>query len=430
MPPRSCASTGHARLPTFAVPARGRRALAAPARARRTFAAPARARRTFAALPIALTLLATGCREGVQPFTLPAQAPDDSDPRQLTFGTGNERDPQWSADGDSIYFHATGWYDAPGPGTLLRISAEGGPAAPLADYAQPQPATFLATPTVPRAGGRLAYLHFARIRTPMSDCALSAGEDPGGSICRLGEPVLDSTLLRVRTSTALNPALTDPGISVRYQGLDPAQWAGGQPPYRQRVYPYHLDWRAGESTELRPSWSPDGSRVAFSDGIGLYTWTPPASSAVPVPNTGDGVSPAWSPDGNWIAFTVIERGDSSLADCACAANPNLHHLRTWWRVNGYRLVVIRPDGTGRRELGDGRDAAWSPDSKLLYVRRDGTGGEAIYRVPVDQPTAAQQVPGTSGGRMPAVSPDGSRLAFVLREPGTGDLDLWITSVGN
>lgn len=378
----------------------------------------------------ALLLAAAACREGVPPFTPQAVVPDSADPRQLTFSTGDERDPQWSADGDSIYYHASNWYDGPGPGSLLRISFEGGTAAPLADYAQPSPATFLADPAVPRNGGRLAYLHFARIRL-VTDCAPSDGQDPPHNFCpRFTEPVLDSTVLRVRAGTAINPAVTDPGLTVRYPGLDPLQWSGGPPPYYQRVYPFQLDWRGGESSELRPSWSPDGNRLAFSDGIGLFTWTPGEPAAAAIPNSADGVSPAWSPDGSWIAFTVIERGDSAVWDCLCGPTPFIHHLRTFWQVKGYRLVVIRPDGNGRRQLGDGRDPAWSPDSKTLYVRRGSGAGEAIYRVAVDQPTTASMVPGTSGGRTPAVSPDGAWLVFVRREPVAGDLDLWITSLRN
>lgn len=373
-------------------------------------------------------LLASGCREGAEPFTLPAEPADTAQLRQLTFSTGDERDPQWSADGDSIYYHASNWYDAPGPGMLVRISFEGGAASPLADYAQPNPGTFLANPVVPRGGGRLAYLHIARIR-PETGCLPSDGQDPPRNLCpRFSEPVLDSAVLRVRAVTATNAAVTDPGLAIRYPGLDPLQWSGGQPPYYQRVYPFHLDWWNGESSDLRPDWSPDGNRLVFSNGIGLFTWTPGGPAAVAIPDTGDGVSPAWSTDGNWIAFTVTERGDSAVWDCLCGPRPHLHHLRTYWQVQGYRLIVIRPDGTGRRALGDGRDPAWSPDSKTLYVRGGSGTGEAIYRVPVDQPATATMVPGTSGGRAPAVSPDGAWLVFARREPGAGDLDLWITSL--
>jgi len=89
-----------------------------------------------------------------------------------------------------------------------------------------------------------------------------------------------------------------------------------------------------------PTWSPDGSRIAFyrsnqrnpgvhianQDGSGMRRVTPQLM---------DAASPAWSPDDAWIAF--VGRGD---------------------------IYVIRPDGTGLRQLtqtnGLERSPAWLP----------------------------------------------------------------------
>jgi len=372
-------------------------------------------------------LITASCREGVPPFTPAPETPSEADPRQLTFGLGDERNPQWSADGDSIYFQSNNWYDAPGPGTLLRISPDGGHASPLADYAQPVAATYLADPVTPRNGGSLAYLHFARIRAATS-CAPANPSNPNS--CVVAEPLLDSAVLRVRSSTAINPATTDPGLAIHYAGLDPGQWGSEPPPYQQHAYQFQIDLRSGESVQLRSSWSPDGSRLVFSDGLGLDTWAPAEPAATPLPDTDRGVSPAWSPDGNWIAFTIIERADSMIAVCGCGPGNVVQHLRTWWPVAGYLVALIHPDGTGLTELGAGREPAWAPDSRSLYVRRTVAGEDAIYRIPVDQPTSAVMIDGTSGGRTPAVSPDGAWLAFIRRKPDlTKDLDLWITSLG-
>jgi Tol biopolymer transport system component len=62
---------------------------------------------------------------------------------------------------------------------------------------------------------------------------------------------------------------------------------------------------------------------------GFGGWTPPA---------------VWSPDGEWLAFTDHSRG----------------------RVP--ELVIMRPDGSDVRSLGDGTLQLWSPDSsKLVYI---------------------------------------------------------------
>jgi TolB protein len=67
----------------------------------------------------------------------------------------------------------------------------------------------------------------------------------------------------------------------------------------------------------RPTWSPDGSRIAFSRGSGIE-----GPGAVYVMDSdggnlhrliqGDGREPAWSPDGRWIAFVSERDGHLNL----------------------------------------------------------------------------------------------------------------------
>jgi len=85
-----------------------------------------------------------------------------------------------------------------------------------------------------------------------------------------------------------------------------------------------------------PTWSPDGSRIAFhrtSKGYGgIYVANRDGSGVRRVtPKTRSGHAPAWSPDGAWIAF--VGRGD---------------------------LYVIHPDGTGLRQLTRTKEHEASP----------------------------------------------------------------------
>ena len=162
----------------------------------------------------------------------------------------------------------------------------------------------------------------------------------------------------------------------------------------------------------------------FSDGLQLLSWQVGAAAATPIPNTQDGVAPAWSPDGQWLAFTVNQRVDSAQYQCACTeGNQGSRHWR-WGYTVRQRVAVIHPDGSGLRVLADGHEAAWAPSSDRLYYSHTGEVRE-IRTIALTGGTPVA-VADTDDGRMPAVSPDGSLLAFARRKSFFEDYDLWVT----
>jgi Tol biopolymer transport system component len=381
-------------------------------------------KRTRAVIMVA-ALAATGCREG---STFDPKLPDEpADPAlvRLTYSDGLEQNPVWSRNSDSVYYSASRFVDKPAlPGILLGIPRMGGVAHLLLPDAQLRNFDWHVLPALSPAGDRVAFVQLARVLLPAACVRIPPTEPPQD--CAIAEPLLDSAVLRVRDIAG--GGLTERGnIPFRFPGTDPERALDGLGTFTQQLYPFQ-DAYVGESSLLfRPSWSPDGQRLVFSNGMQLFLWTVGTASATPIPNTADGVSPAWSPDGSTIAFARLLRGDSTTVSCSCTpanADKPQTHTRTSYRVARRAVTTIRPDGTDVLDVTTGEEPAWSPDGATLYFRND----TDIYRVP-RAGGAPVKILNTFNGRSPAVSPDGKWLAFSRRPAGPNpDISVWVVSL--
>jgi TolB protein len=83
------------------------------------------------------------------------------------------------------------------------------------------------------------------------------------------------------------------------------------------------------------------------------------------------------------------------------------------------VLVVPVVGGEALELVEGTEPAWSPDGEWIYfVRPDG-----IWRI-ASAGGAMAPIEGTAAGADPAVSPDGTELAFTrIGEGGKGDI--WV-----
>jgi Tol biopolymer transport system component/imidazolonepropionase-like amidohydrolase len=173
---------------------------------------------------------------------------------------------------------------------------------------------------------------------------------------------------------------------------------------------------SGPAYDAQPRFSPDGKTIAFASDRGgienLWVCDEDGKNARAISTEKDTTvnGPAWSPDGEYVV------GRKRLTD-----GSSLGTVELWmWHVKGGSGVQL----TKKDEQPDAADPAFSKDGRFLYFsardtryRYDRNVNDGIWQIKRLDRWNGQTVPITGefgGAATPAISPDGTSMAYVRR----------------
>ena len=115
------------------------------------------------------------------------------------------------------------------------------------------------------------------------------------------------------------------------------------------------------------------------------------------------IEPSWSPDGTMIAFASSREGSSDI-------------------------YVMKDDGTGTRRLTSSAEndqhPAWSSDGEQIVFDRSVEGGR-LFVMDADGGGQRRLTDDTAEEGDPAWSPDGATIAYSRRTPGSDVREIWL-----
>jgi Tol biopolymer transport system component len=174
--------------------------------------------------------------------------------------------------------------------------------------------------------------------------------------------------------------------------------------------------------EFAPDWSPDGSQLVFNGDVGgeeifvgyqsdIFVMDADGTNRVNITNSEyEEHSPAWSPDGETIIFTAVRFVEGAH--------------------NNWDIVAVNNDGSGEINLTEspGRQdeqPSWSPDGSMIVFMSDATpdGEWNVWAMNADG-SGQSNLTAPEGGWFPSWSPDGSQILFESNRATGWSFDLY------
>lgn len=194
--------------------------------------------------------------------------------------------------------------------------------------------------------------------------------------------------------------------------------------------PRQLTFGPGDKTQ--PRWSPDGARLLYvapggtdssGNALGFDIWVINLDGSGPADLTnspGDESDPSWSPDGSRIAFTsdrINKLNQVFVSTIACEPIPGSCKAEKPFNLSAGFAVESSP--------------AWSPDGKTIAVGAsiNGAPGRIYMRAPTPgEPTKFDRRDQIIGADDLAWSPDGRLMVFTWRQPTMNEV--WLVEIDN
>lgn len=222
------------------------------------------------------------------------------------------------------------------------------------------------------------------------------------------------------------------------------------------------------SEDRNPSWSPDGSRIAFDSGRNnlklnyidhdIYVMAADGSHVKRLTDDGaDEGGPRWSPKGDLIAYAKMDYfSDQGLIENPAwdifvmnvdgnqqmqLTNDPSNELEPSWSPDGEKIVfisdrngqnfdiyVMNADGSDVTQLTD--DSAnefgpvWSPDGTQIVFNSDRNGNVQLFMMTIDGTRLIQLTKASSNSAYADWSPDGKRIVFES-DRDTGHANIYV-----